>query len=67
MADIPRLKSMIEKQGLSIRSAAEQSGISVNILYNRLKGRGEFRASEVAALTKTLRLTRQERDEIFLL
>ncbi len=66
MADIPRLRNIIKARNMTIKSAAEISGISADTLYKRLQGRSEFRVSEVNALTKTLRLTRQERDEIFL-
>lgn len=45
---------------------AEKTGILRATLYNRLKGVGEFTASEIVALTKVLHLTKPERDEIFL-
>jgi len=34
-------------------------------LYNRLNQESEFKASEIAALTLALHLTKEERDAIF--
>ena len=65
MVDFEKLKSKMKNSGMTITSIARQSNTSRETLYNRLKGIGEFTASEIDSLTKTLRLTRKERDEIF--
>ena len=65
MVDFEKLKSKMKNSGMTITSIARQSNTSRETLYNRLKGVGEFTASEIDSLTKTLRLTRKERDEIF--
>lgn len=66
MADIELLKRKIADSGMTVKAISEKSGILRETFYNRLKGSGEFTASEIVALTKTLRLSRSERDEIFL-
>jgi len=66
MVDIPRLRHIIKDSGMTIKAVAEKSGIRRETLYNRFAGKGEFTVSEVLGLTQTLRLTKQERDEIFL-
>ena len=45
---------------------AKKSYISRETLYNRLNGLGEFTASEIVGLTHALKLTKHERDIIFL-
>ena len=45
---------------------ARKSYISRETLYNRLNGVGEFTASEIVGLTYALKLTKHERDIIFL-
>ena len=64
--DIIRLKEIIKDSGMTMVAIAKKSNIRRETLYNRLAGKGEFTVSEVNGLTKTLRLTRDERDEIFL-
>ena len=66
MADIELLKNKIESSGMTMSSVAKKSGIVRETLYNRLNGIGEFKASEIVGLSKTLRLSVEERDQIFL-
>lgn len=66
MLDSKLLKSKIEESGMTVKAVAEKSGILRGTFYNKLRGSGEFTASEIVALTRTLRLTRSERDQIFL-
>lgn len=66
MLDSKLLKSKIEESGMTVKAVAEKSGILRETFYNKLRGSGEFTASEIVALTRTLRLTRSERDQIFL-
>ena len=65
MTDFEKLKVAIKRTRLSMVVIAEESGMLRETLYNRLKGKGEFKASEISALSKTLHLSRDERDEIF--
>ena len=66
MADIELLKNIIENSGMTMSSIASKSGIVRETLYNRLNGVGEFTASEIVGLSKALRLSIIERDQIFL-
>lgn len=66
MADIELLREKINDSGMTIKAISEKSGILRETFYNRLKGNGEFTASEIISLTKVLHLTKKERDEIFL-
>lgn len=65
MTDFVLLDEVIKKSGMPMTVIAERSGIKRETLYNRLKGVGDFTASEIAALTKVFKLTRAERDRIF--
>lgn len=66
MLNAKKLDEAIKNSGMTVKAIAEKSGILRETLYNRLNGRGEFTASEIVALTNTLRLTKKQRDEIFL-
>lgn len=66
MTNIDRLKYLMNESGMTVTAIADKSGIERTTLYNRLKGVGEFTASEIVGLAKTLHLTKHERDEIFL-
>lgn len=66
MVDIELLKNIIENSGMTMSSIASKSGIVRETLYNRLNGVGEFTASEIVGLSKALRLSIIERDQIFL-
>ncbi|UWN97106.1 XRE family transcriptional regulator [[Bacteroides] pectinophilus] len=59
------LKKKMEESGMTVSAIADKSGILRETLYNRMKT-GNFYASEIVSLTRVLRLTRKERDEIFL-
>lgn len=66
MVRLDALSEKIDDSGMTMVALAHKSGISRETLYNRLKGIGEFTASEITGLTKALHLTIQERDYIFL-
>lgn len=65
MVDILMLEKAIENSGMTVVAVAKKSGILRETLYNRLRGLGEFKASEIAGLSTALGLTSMERDEIF--
>lgn len=67
MPNIMMLKEKIKNSGMTMTAIASKSGMLRETLYNRLNGDGEFKASEISALTKTLHLSKEERDQIFLL
>lgn len=65
MPNIILLREKIKSSGMTMIAVARKSGMLRETLYNRLNGEGEFKASEISGLTKTLNLSREERDEIF--
>lgn len=65
MTDFEMLKRKINESGMTITAIAKKCGILRETLYNRLKGKGEFNASEIVALANTLHMSKQERDAIF--
>lgn len=65
MPDLRKLNKRINDSGMTIVSIAEKSGILRETLYNKLRGSSEFKASEIAGISKALGLTSQERDSIF--
>lgn len=66
MTDFECLKEKIKDSGMTMVAVAKKSGILRETLYNRLNGVGEFTASEIVSLAKTLGLSKEERDNIFL-
>lgn len=66
MTNIELLLSKIKDSGMTIVAICEKSGIDRATFYNRLNGRGEFTASEIVNISNTLRLTKPDRDKIFL-
>lgn len=65
MPDIVMLRKRMDESGMTVKAIAEKSGMLRETLYNRLKGTGEFTASEIVSLSNTLHLTTSERDAIF--
>ena len=65
MVDLERLKCKIRDSGMTMVSISQKTGILRETLYNRLIGKGEFKASEITALTHVLHLGTEERDRIF--
>lgn len=65
MVNIELLKEKISISGMTKVSISNRAGISRETLYNRLDGIGEFTASEIMGITGALKLTKEEREEIF--
>lgn len=65
MTDINLLKSTIEESGLRNRFIADKLGLSPEGFYKKLRGKSEFKVSEVGIIAELLRLSPAERDEIF--
>lgn len=59
------LRDVIEKSGLKYCYIADCMGISRFTLQNKLDGRTEFVASEIAKLSRLLHLSEELREEIF--
>lgn len=65
MTDTESLKLLIKNQGVSITRIAKALNISREGLYKKLNGETEFKASEIGAIRKLLRMTPREFDSIF--
>lgn len=65
MSDVKALRKKIDESGLPMTFVAKRSGIVRGTLYNRLRGIGEFTASEIVGLSNVLQMTRAEREKIF--
>ena len=65
MTDFTELRKKIDESGMTMTSISRMSGILRETLYKRLKGKGDFTASEMLGLSDTLHLTNDERDKIF--
>lgn len=66
MTDVDLLLTKISDSGMTMVAIAEKSGIDRATIYNRLKGIGEFTASEIVGLSSALHLSKSDRDKIFL-
>ena len=66
MANIEMLKNTMDDSGMTMVAISKKSGIRRETLYNRLAGVGDFTASEIVGLSKALKMTKTERDQIFL-
>lgn len=64
MTDVIALKKRIEVSGMTVTYVAGKAGILRETLYNRMKT-GDFKASEIYALSQVLNLSKKERDAIF--
>lgn len=64
MTDVEKLKKCIDDSGMTMVAIAEKTGISRETIYNRMKT-GDFKLSEICALSRTLRMSKEKRDEIF--
>ena len=66
MVNIDALQECIKDSGMTVTAIADKANMERTTFYNRLKGIGEFTASEIVGITKALRLSKTQRDEIFL-
>lgn len=65
MVNIELLKNVIDDSGMTMVAISEKSGIKRETLYQRLKGSGEFTASEIVGLVSALKLNKSQREAIF--
>lgn len=65
MANTALLREAMKRSGMPTTTIAKRSGMLRETLYNRLEGKGEFKASEIVGLSDTLSLSNEERDRIF--
>ena len=66
MTNTEKLKELISISGIKLDAILHVTGIkSYATLRGRVNNETEFTASEIAAITELLRLSPDERDEIF--
>ena len=65
MTNILLLRQAIEESGMKIVIVAERVGISKSRMYCILRG-AECKASEISGFAEVLRLSKKQRDDIFL-
>ena len=65
MTDSKKLSDEIADSGITITAIAKKLGITREGFYKKLNNETEFKASEISALQKILRLTNKKRDEFF--
>ena len=65
MTDSKKLSDEITDSGMTITAIAKKIGITREGFYKKLNNETEFKASEISALQKILRLSNKKRDEIF--
>lgn len=63
--DIEKLKEKMEEIKIPISVISQKLGISRQSLYKKLTGEREFKVSEVTKIAAVLRLTNEEKEEIF--
>ena len=66
MADVVKLKKLIDESGLRKGFIIEKLGISRQGFYKKETGQSDFTASEVAIMKDLLRLSDRETNAIFL-
>jgi len=66
MTNTERLKEIISRSGIKLDAIMNATGIkSYATLRGRINNETEFTASEIRAIAELLRMTPEERDEIF--
>ena len=65
MTNTDLLKEKLRESGYKLLHVAAACGITYAGFLKKLNNETEFKASEIVALKKTLRLTNAERDAIF--
>ena len=66
MVNTEMLSRAIKDSGLKTGFIASSIGISTMSLQRKVEGETEFKASEIVGMTNLLRLTKSQRDQIFL-
>lgn len=65
MVNLDLLEKAISDSGMTDTFICKKTGIESRTLYNRRHGKGDFKAAEIQALAKVLRLPNKKRDDIF--
>ena len=65
MTDTIKLEYFLKKRKITKKSYADELGISIQGLYNKLNNSTEFKQAEIVTTCKLLNLSNAERDSIF--
>ena len=65
MTDLNLLQKAIADSGMSITVIARRSKLSRETFYNKIKGKSEFKVSEMEAVSNVLGLDEKTKSEIF--
>jgi len=65
MTNFELLEDIMSRSGATIKAVAQAAGFTRETYYNRKQGVGEFTAREIMAISDALRLTPDEREQIF--
>lgn len=66
MVNINKLKSYLALKGMVIKDLAEAIGMPISTLSNKINGKSEFTASEIAQIQTALDIPDEEVLEIFI-
>lgn len=65
MTDTKFFKSLLVAKGITLNQLAELTGISLTSLSYKVNNHRQFTAREISVIQKALKLTNNERDNIF--
>ncbi len=65
LIDEKKLKEKLKEYGTTMSILSEKVGISRYSLYNKIKNKTEFKASEIARISNFLKLTNEDVNSIF--
>lgn len=65
MIDYELLKRKINKSGIKIYALAEACGLTPQGLHNKLRGKNDFRYTEIINICQALNLSNADRNAIF--
>ena len=65
MTDSKKFKDYMKERGYTVKTLAEQVGISHESLYQKIGNERAFKATEIMRISEILGMSTADRDEIF--
>ena len=65
MTDSQKFKDYMREHGYTVKTLAEQIGISHEALYQKIANERSFKATEIMRISEVFGMSTAERDEIF--
>ena len=65
MTDSQKFKDYMKERGYTVKTLAEQVGISHESLYQKIGNERAFKATEIMRISEILGMSTSDRDEIF--